>query len=131
MTVRPGAGLWQDVAVKQGNEYSFEIRVRRPDGAPASNVALSFEAVAGGKLIAITDQNVNTSTIETGTGWSVIRVSAVAVTSTMRVLIRTSSIDNKEATSIDISGASMWRSGSMRFCVDGVQVFPGRIGLQF
>jgi hypothetical protein len=73
-------------------------------------VALSFEAVAGGKLIAITDQNVNTSTIETGTGWSVIRVSAVAVTSTMRVLIRTSSIDNKEATSIDISGASMWRS---------------------
>jgi glucan 1,3-beta-glucosidase len=110
VTVRPGAGLWQDVAVKQGNEYSFEIRVRRPDGAPASNVALSFEAVAGGKLIAITDQNVNTSTIETGTGWSVIRVSAVAVTSTMRVLIRTSSIDNKEATSIDISGASMWRS---------------------
>lgn len=107
--VRPGAGLWQDISVAPGKTYAFAIRVRRTPDRPAMNLTLSLEAISGSKSIAITDQGLSTAGIESKEGWSVLRVKAVAPLPTMRVLVRTGSIDGAEQASVEIEEARFWQ----------------------
>lgn len=111
VTVKPGAGLWQDISVAPGKTYAFAIRVRRTPERPAMNLTLSLEATSGNKLFAITDQILSTAGIESKDGWSVLRVKAVAPFPIMRILIRTGSIEGAEQASVEIEEARFWQEG--------------------
>ena len=105
-----GGGLWQDINVSAGSRYSFATRVRRPAGSPPLSLTLSIEAVIDGKSVAIADRQLTTAAIESDDGWSIIRADAVAAYPTMRVLIRTTSIDAADSASIEIEEARAWQS---------------------
>lgn len=109
VTLRSGGGLWKDIDVVPGKTYAFAIRVRRAADAPAMNITLSLEANVDGKLIAIADKSLNTTSIESRDGWSVVRVNAVAPYASMRVLIRTTSLEGVENAMIEIEEAAVWQ----------------------
>ena len=109
VVLRPGVGLWQDIGVTPGKTYALAIRVRRPAESPAMNVTLAVEATINGKVVAITDQGMSTTAIETKEGWSVLHVNAVAVYPTLRVLIRTGSIEGADKATIEIEEAHVWK----------------------
>lgn len=105
-----GAGLWQDISVVAGKQYSFAIRARRSPGSPPLNLTLSIEAIIDGKPIAIADRQLSTAAIESDDGWSVIQADAVAAYPTLRLLIRTTSIDGADSASIELEDARAWQS---------------------
>jgi hypothetical protein len=109
LVLRPEAGLWQDIDVVAGKTYAFAIRVRRVPNTSAMNVTLSLEATVDGKQVAIADKSVSSAGIESNDGWSVLRINAVAAYPTMRVLIRTGSIDGANDAAIEIDESRVWQ----------------------
>lgn len=104
-----GVGVWQEIDAIAGRSYSLAIRVRRGANSPAMNLTLSLESTINGKQVAITDKTVNTNQIETGSGWSVLRVTTVAPYSKFRVLIRTESVSGADNATVEVEEARLWR----------------------
>jgi hypothetical protein len=83
------SGKWQEFKVTPGKTYALTFRVRRTTGAADSqSLTASFEATIDGKQVGIHEKRIDVNQLETGEGWSLIRVEATALTDTMRVLLR-------------------------------------------
>jgi glucan 1,3-beta-glucosidase len=85
------AGAWQDVPAQAGKRYAFTVFVHRDDPVPAGNqnVSIALEATAvAGRQIALAEHGCALEQIESTGGWSLLRVSACAISDHVRVLIR-------------------------------------------
>jgi len=83
------AGVWQDVPVQAGKRYAFTVFAHREDATPSGkeNVSIALEATVAGRQIALAEHGYALAEIESTGGWSLLRVSASAVSDHVRVLI--------------------------------------------
>jgi hypothetical protein len=84
------SGLYQDMKVEAGKNYTFSIYANADvsaDSKNAENVELRIESTVNGTQATVASKTYNLSDIATGTDWSKLQVSGVAPNDTLRVLV--------------------------------------------
>lgn len=88
------SGRWIDLDVERGKTYAFSLRVQRAAEAPESqSLTACMEATLDGKQIALDEKRINVNQLETGDGWSVVRVQATAPSEKLRIILRAGASD--------------------------------------
>ena len=84
------SGLYQDMKVTAGKDYTFTIYANADNAADSKNaesVELRLEATVAGTQATVASKTYSTADIATGTDWSKLQVSGVAPNDTLRVLV--------------------------------------------
>ena len=84
------SGLYQDMKVTAGKNYTFSIYANADnpaDGKNAESVELRLETTVNGTQATVASKTFSLADIATGTDWSRLQVSGVAPNDTLRVLV--------------------------------------------
>ena len=84
------SGLYQDMKVEAGKNYTFSIYANADTSADSKNaesVELRLETTINGTQATVSSKTYNLSDLATGADWSKLQVSGVAPNDTLRVLV--------------------------------------------
>lgn len=84
------SGLYQDLKVTAGKNYTFSIYANADNPADSKNaesIELRLETTVNGAQSTVASKTYNLSDIATGSDWSKLQISAVAPSEDLRVLV--------------------------------------------
>lgn len=84
------SGLYQDMKVEAGKNYTFSIYANADvsaDSKNAESVELRLESTVNGTQATVSSKTYNLSDLATGADWSKLQVSGVAPNDSLRVLV--------------------------------------------
>jgi endoglucanase len=104
-------GAWQDVHVEAGKQYAFSLFSHHDGASPpkGQTILISLEASIEGKQVPLAERSYEIEQLESAGGWSLLQVSARAVSDELRVLVRLTPASGASQSVVSFDDASLIR----------------------